>query len=74
MSQQDMRERIKDLTEKVDGLVELEIGERLPFVCAILVEDKLGLFTNRRSTEEVIEILEACLRAARENAAKFEAY
>lgn len=66
------KERIEDLTSKVEGLVMLEMGRQLPFVCAIMTGDgQLGLFTNRRSNEEVIMILEECLDNVRHHSDKF---
>jgi hypothetical protein len=66
------KEKIEDLSSKVEGLVMLEMGRQLPFVCALVTGDgQLGLFTNRRSNEEVIMILEECLTNVRSNSDKF---
>lgn len=60
------KELIAELTAKVDGLVQLEVGKRLPFVC-LLVSDEghMGIFTNRKSDDDVIAILETALEAAK---------
>lgn len=60
-------ETVGELTRKIEGLVELELGQRLPFVCLLLVPTKTGggmaVFTNRRSDLEVELILEDALAA-----------
>lgn len=69
------QEQIADLSQKIDSFVELELGQRLPFVCILFAgidaatgTGRLGIFTNRKSNEDVHELLTEALEGIKHSA------
>jgi hypothetical protein len=59
-------QQIENLSLKIDGFVQLELGQHLPLVCLLAdPEGDLAIFTNRKSDDEVLAILEAALESVR---------
>ena len=62
-----IKAQIEELSIKIDGLIELELGCRLPHVTLIATFDgDMAVFTNRRDNEEVKAMLEAALKVVNE--------